>query len=126
MYLWGHFLRERNLLKTTDAHRRKFILPSVTQSHPALPKWGNDTLTLTFIMTSQWKIVKYPDNSKTLRAEDLKALADDRSRTSLSTPLTGRLLFGFRLTRRVALRDVELFIGQVMRVTALIKMSLIQ
>ena len=77
-------------------------------------------------MTSQWKIVKYPDNSKTLRAEDLKALANDRSRTSLSTPLTGRLLFGFCLTRRVALRDVELFIGQVMPVTALIKMSLIQ
>ena len=45
-----------------------------------------------------------------------------RSRTSLSTPCNGRLPFVFRVTRRVALRNVELFIGQLIPFTPLIQL----
>ena len=62
--------------------------------------------------------------SLTLSAEDFKALANGRSRSSLSTPCNGRLPFVFRVTRRVALRNVELFIGQLIPFAALIKLSL--
>ena len=59
---------EKVSLQTTDAHRRKFILPFETQSHPALPNltygWGNDTLKLTLAITSQRNIFKrHPYNS---------------------------------------------------------------
>ena len=57
--------------------------------------------------------------SLTLSAEDFKALANGRSRSSLSTPCNGRLPFVFRVTRR----NVELFIGQLIPFTALIKLS---
>ena len=69
-------------------------------------RWGNDTLKLTLIMTSQRKIMnRYLYLSLTLSAEDFKALANGRSRSSLSTPCNGRLPFVFRVTRR----NVELF-----------------
>ena len=32
---------EKVYFHTTDAHRKKFILPFVTQSHPALPNLKN-------------------------------------------------------------------------------------
>ena len=77
---------EKVSLQTTDAHRRKFILPFETQSHPALPNltygWGNDTLKLTLAITSQRNIFKrHPYNSLTLRAVDFKVLANGRSHT---------------------------------------------
>ena len=82
-------------------------------------RWGNDTLKLTLIITSQRKIMnRYLYLSLTLSAEDFKALANGRSRSSLSTPCNGRLPFVFRVTRR----NVELFIGQLIPFTALIKL----
>ena len=83
-------------------------------------RWGNDTLKLTVIITSQRKIMnRYLYLSLTLSAEDFKALANGRSRSSLSTPCNGRLPFVFRLTRRVA--QSELFIGQLIPFTSLIQ-----
>ena len=123
---------EKVHLKTTDAHRRKYILPFVTQSHPPSPnhkniQMGNDTSKLTLIITLQRKIIKrYPYNSLTLRAEDFKALANGRSRTSSSTPFNGQPLFVFRPTRRVALSNVELFLGQLIPLTAVIQLSFIR
>ena len=68
---------------------------------------------------------RYLYHSLTVRAEDFEALAlaNGRSRSSLSTPCNGRLPFVFRLTRRVAHRNVEIFIGQLIPFTALIKLS---
>ena len=84
-------------------------------------RWGNDTLKLTVIITSQRKIMnRYLYLSLTLSAEDFKALANGRSRSSLSTPCNGRLPFVFRLTRRVA--QSELFIGQLIPFTSLIQL----
>ena len=51
--------------KQLRAHMKKF--PIVTQSHLAWPnsrKYGNDTLKITLIVTSQTKVIKgYPNNN---------------------------------------------------------------
>ena len=52
--------------------------------------------------------------------------ANGESRIGLSTPFNDRLPFAFRLTRRVAVRIVELLIGLVTPFIALIQLFFFQ
>ena len=72
-----------------------------------------------------WQTVRRITN-EILGVKGLKAQANYRSRTSLSSPFYDRLPFAFRPTLRVAVCIVELFIGQVTPFIALIQLSFIQ